>query len=182
MAEEWLTYGELGERLCISAEAARQKAIRNCWPRHIANDGRAQVRVDVEETKAIMPARRSRDEKPADARSTHEPTPVEPPSDVRTFAALEAHIETLKALATAGEVTLARERERADTERARAEHERVQAEAERERSERLARRLEEAQERMAQRAELEQQLIALRAKLDEMQAARARPWWRRLTP
>jgi hypothetical protein len=176
MAEEWFTYSELGERLGVSAEAARQKAIRNHWPRRTANDGRAQVRVDVEDVKASTPPRRMREEEPSDVR----PTPVEPPSDARTLAALDAHIETLKALAAAAEGALARERERADAERARADNEWVRADAERVRSDDLTRRLEEAQERMAQRAEIEQQLVALKAQLAEMQAANARPWWRRI--
>jgi len=179
MAEEWLTYVEVGERLGVSAEAARQKAIRARWPRRTANDGRAQVRLDVDETKAAMPARRSRDET-ADARPTVEPTPAEAPSDVRTFAALDAHIGTLKALAAAGEAALLRERERADAERARAEYERAQADTARMRGEDLARRLQEAQERMEQRADLEKQLTMLKAQIAEMQAAKARPWWRRL--
>src|SRR3982751_1571684 len=67
MAEEWLTYSELGERLCISPEAARQKAIRYHWPRRPANDGKTQVRVDVEDVKASAVPRKPRE--PSDARS-----------------------------------------------------------------------------------------------------------------
>ena len=54
MAEEWLTYSDLGERLGISSEAARQKAIRDRWPRRLAEDGRAQVQVDIEATEHTM--------------------------------------------------------------------------------------------------------------------------------
>jgi hypothetical protein len=179
MAEEWLTYGEVGERLGISSDAARHKAIRARWPRRTADDGRTLVRVDINATRAVMPVRRAPDATPIDARPTAEPTPVEP-SDVRAFAALDALIETLRALAAAGELALARERERADPERIRAEQERAQAEAARTPADDLARRLEEAEERMAHRANLEKQLTLLKAQIAEMQAARTRPWWRRL--
>jgi hypothetical protein len=182
MAEEWLTYSALAERLGGSAEAARQRAIRARWPRRTANDGRTQVLVDVEEAKAAMPPRAARDSIASDTRLTGESTPVEPSSDGRTLAALEAHIETLKAMiARADHLALGRERERADAERVRADSERARVEAERERAETLERRLEEAQARAAQRAESERQLTVLRAQLAEMQAASARPWWRRLT-
>jgi hypothetical protein len=180
MAEEWLTYSALAERLGGSAEAARQRAIRARWPRRTANDGRTQVLVDVEEAKAAMPPRAARDSVVSDTCPTGEPTPVEPSSNGRTLAALEAHIETLKAMIARADLALGRERERADAERVRADSERARVEAERERAETLERRLEEAQGRAAQRAEFERQLTVLRAQLAEMQAASARPWWRRL--
>src|SRR5215212_3974513 len=94
MVEEWFTYSELGERLNISPEAVRQKAIRHRWPRRTANDGRAQVRVDLQDVVATMPQRRPKE--PFDTRPTPDQPPVEPPPDTRTFEALERHIATLK--------------------------------------------------------------------------------------
>ena len=41
----WLTYQQAGERLGISAEAARQRALRGHWPRRRSNDGVAVVQV-----------------------------------------------------------------------------------------------------------------------------------------
>ncbi|RZK44735.1 MAG: hypothetical protein EOO61_02695, partial [Hymenobacter sp.] len=127
MADEWLTYQDLAERLGVSPEAARQKAIRGRWPRRTANDGKAQVRVDVQDVKASTPVRKPKDEHPADA----DTTPVEQASDALTFAALEAHIETLKGMAAKAEAIATLERQRASNEQARADRERDRADTER---------------------------------------------------
>lgn len=42
-AREWVTYGQAGERLRITAEAVRAKAIRQRWRRMPGNDGKALV-------------------------------------------------------------------------------------------------------------------------------------------
>src|SRR3954469_11071649 len=125
MAEEWFTYSELAERLNVSAEAARQKAIRARWPRRTANDGKAQVKVDVTEVLATMPTRRSSD------RPTPEQSPVEPLSDTRTIDALTAHITTLREMLAKADAMTAVERERAELERERADGERLRADSER---------------------------------------------------
>ena len=88
MAEQWLTYAELGERLGISAEAARQKAIRGRWQRRTTNDGRRQILVDIEDVIASTPPKKAKEDEATNAR----PTPEEHPSDARTIAALDAHI------------------------------------------------------------------------------------------
>ena len=163
MTEEWLTYSDLGERLGISSEAARQKAIRARWPRRLALDGRAQVQVDLEAEGAASATRRRGEDAPSDAR----PEVITPPSNASMLDALERHIQTLKAVAETADGALVRERQRADAERARADG--------------LEKRLEEAQERMAQRTDLERQLSVLRNQLAEMRDAQARSWWRRLT-
>ena len=103
---EWFTYSQLGERWGISAAAVRQKAIRARWPRRSANDGKTQVRVDLADVRPATAVRKPS----ANAR----PTPVERPSDARTIAALERHIETLKAAAVATEARVEQERTRAD--------------------------------------------------------------------
>ena len=79
MAEEWLSYSDLGERLNISPEAVRQRAIRARWPRRTANDGKAQVKVDVADVLALMPPRRAND------CATPDQPPIEALSDARTI-------------------------------------------------------------------------------------------------
>jgi hypothetical protein len=44
----WLTYVELGKRLGITPDAARQKAIRGRWRKQKGNDGKARVLVEPE--------------------------------------------------------------------------------------------------------------------------------------
>jgi DNA-directed RNA polymerase specialized sigma24 family protein len=45
MSEEWFTYEEAAERLGVSAESIRQRAIRGRWHRTLGNDGKARVRL-----------------------------------------------------------------------------------------------------------------------------------------
>jgi hypothetical protein len=172
MAEEWLTYSELGERLGVSAEAARQKAIRLRLRRQTANDGKAQVLVDVEDVRASSTPR-----KPKDQTDNDRPTPDEQASDERALAVLDAHIETLKEMVAKAEALAERERARADDERGRAD-------AERTRSDRLQARLDTVMDERAldarRTAEIEQAVADLRAKLAERAALDARPWWKRL--
>jgi hypothetical protein len=99
MATEWISYTALGERLGISPEAARQKAIRAKWTRKPANDGKTLVLVDFDDLRP-NPVRRTK-ERVSD-------TPSEQPSDTRmpdaTIAAVEAlsrHIDRLEAELTA---------------------------------------------------------------------------------
>ena len=98
MAEEWLTYAALGERLGLSAEAARQKAKRLRLRRQTANDGKAQVLVDVEDVRSTISPRKAKEE---------EPPAGDPPVDARLLEALDGHIASLKAV-------VAREQARAD--------------------------------------------------------------------
>jgi hypothetical protein len=176
MAEEWLTYSELGERLSISPEAARQKAIRYRWPRRPANDGKTQVRVDVEDVKASTIPRKPRES--SDDRLTPEPPPVEQASDARALLdALEAHITTLKSVVAKAEEAAARESARADAERSRADRERERADTERDRADNLQRLIQEAAEGEAgRRKNLERQITDLTTIVERMR----RPWWKRL--
>jgi hypothetical protein len=178
MAEEWLTYAELGERLGVSPEAARQKAIRARWQRRMTNDGKRQILVDVEDVMVATPPRKPREV--ADDR----PTPEAHPSDAQTIAALDAHIVTLKDMVAKVESLADLERKRADEERLRADAERARADAERSRANTLAARVEEllgdrvkAEELQGEVANLEQQVRDLRLVVE---AAARRSWWRRL--
>jgi chromosome segregation ATPase len=179
MAEEWLTYGDLGERLGISSEAARQKAIRYRWRRRTNNHGKAEVLVDLVEVREQMerfPPRKPKADQPSDDCLT----PEDQSSDAQTFAALDAHIETLKAMVAKAEALAERERERADNERSRAE-------SERERAERLQARVGELLTERGQLSDQQQQAVrGLEEQIEELRrimetrAAARRPWWRRL--
>jgi hypothetical protein len=106
MSGEWLSYKEAGERLGVSAEAARQRAIRGSWPRRSSNEGMALIRVP--EGVISRPRRKNgrQNERPALGA-------VEQP-DERLVAALQAHIQTLQAdLALARDQVLV-ERQRGD--------------------------------------------------------------------
>jgi hypothetical protein len=187
MAEEWFTYSELGERLTISPEAVRQKAIRQRWPRRTANDGKTQVRVDLQDVVATMPQRRPKE--PSDTRPTPDQPPVCPPSDTRTVEALESHIATLKEMVAKAEALAEQyreraqgERQRADAERARAEAERAKAEAERDRADGLAAQIHEL---LAERALAAEKGVELARRVEELREVVHRmvnrpPWWRRL--
>ena len=107
MAETWLTYRELAEALAISAEAARQKAIRARWQRQRGNDGKARILVDLEAEQAAHTPRRR---------------PDEHPDERRTFEALEAHIATLKEAVAKAEALGEQHRQEAEMASKRVDH------------------------------------------------------------
>ena len=187
MAEEWFTYSELGERLNISPEAVRQKAIRHRWPRRTANDGKTQVRVDLQDVVATMLQRQPKGT--SDTRPTSDQPPIEPRSDTRTIEALESHIATLKEMVAKAEALAGQyrdrahgERQREDAERARADAERAKAEAERDRADRLATQIREL---LAENALATEKGVELGQRVEELREIVHRmvnrpPWWRRL--
>ncbi len=175
MAEEWLTYSELGERLGVSSEAARQKSMRLRLRKQSGNDGKARVWVDWEEVAASTTARKLKYEE------NDEPTADEQPSDERTIAALEAHIESLREAVERGETAFHAERARADDERARADRERDRADTERSRVDELLRRIVELATETGQRADNDRRTAEELARLrTELATQRSRPWWKRL--
>jgi chromosome segregation ATPase len=180
MAEEWLTYSDLGERLGISSEAARQKAIRYRWRRRTNNFGKAEVLVDLVEVREHMerfPPRKPKSEQPSDDRETLE----DHQSDAQTFAALDAHIETLKAMIAKAEAIADQERERADNERSRADAERGRGDRLQERVEQLlTERTQISDHQQEAVRSLEKQIEDLRKVMDERAAVASRPWWQRL--
>src|SRR5215472_9373897 len=107
VAETWLTYRELAQALGISAEAARQKAIRARWQRQRGNDGKARMLVDLEAEKAAHTPRRRSDEHP---------------DERRTFEALEAHITTLKEAVAKAEALGEHHRQEAEMTSKRVDH------------------------------------------------------------
>ncbi|XSC46724.1 hypothetical protein ACF1BQ_013980 [Bradyrhizobium sp. RDT10] len=78
MPVEMLTYAELGERLKISAEAARALVKRHRWPRSRSNDSKTLVQVDLTEI-------------------SHSPISRPPQAAHQVVTALKQKIETLQA-------------------------------------------------------------------------------------
>lgn len=160
MADEsqWLTYAALAEKLGVSAEAARQKAVRGRWRRQRGNDGRTLVLVEPAVLKRLKAGKRPSDERPVG--QVNERVNEHPDANAAVNALME-HVETLKAALARAEATVA-DRD-ADVRR------------ERDRVEELTRELLRVTgEAMAAASARDD----LRAELDAM---RARPWWKRLT-
>jgi hypothetical protein len=103
---EWFSYQEAGERLGISAEAVRQRAMRGHWPRSKSNEGVALVQIP----EGVVVRRRT----PVEQVDEHPPAPVrEHPGEhplERLIAALERHIGDLQADLTTVRAELADER------------------------------------------------------------------------
>ena len=100
MSVETLTYGALGARLKISAEAARSLAKRLRLRRSLSHDGKALVNVDLAEIKHTR--------RPPSAREAGT-TRLE--AEIET---LQAEIAELEARAAGHRADFERERERAD--------------------------------------------------------------------
>jgi len=101
MAIEMLSYRQLGERLGCSRDAARELVKRLRLPRHMANDGKALVCIDLSEI-------------------NHNPTPTQSPAGQLTVTASQECIDP-KQEATAASYQAALERERDRAERLMAE-------------------------------------------------------------
>jgi hypothetical protein len=97
MSVETLTYGALGARLKISAEAARSLAKRLRLPRSLSDDGKALVSVDL-----------------AEIRHTPRPPGGRQAGNIALFESLQAAIARLEARAADDRADFERERERAD--------------------------------------------------------------------
>ena len=160
----WLTYQEAGDRLGVSAEAARAKAARKRWRRQIGNDGLARVWLPSDLPVTTL-ARGSGDQ-PMTPRSP----PGLKPADTGIIKALETHVEALKAQLAGDRGELVGMREALTEARARAEA----ADA---RSAELSSDLAAERARTAKAIEA---FSSLADRLDALAAERARPWWRRL--
>jgi hypothetical protein len=107
--QEWLTYGQAGERLGLSVEAVRQRARRRRWRKTRGNDGRILISVPTDRT-----------ERP-------DSTTVRTPEQMNGLSVLHEAVALLGA-------QLQAERSRADSERSKVEAaERRAVEAARER-------------------------------------------------
>jgi hypothetical protein len=102
----WLTYVELGERLKITPDAARQKAIRGRYRKQKGNDGKARVLVEPEVLEIAVqtqPPTNHTDDHPDERMDAVEPvqTQAPPPSsgiDATLAAMLDEQIGFLRGL------------------------------------------------------------------------------------
>src|SRR5580693_7931859 len=86
----WLTYQEAGDRLGVSAEAARAKAARKRWRRQIGNDGLARVLMPGD--LPVITRAHGTGDQPVTPRSP----PGQRPVDAAHIKALEARVEALQ--------------------------------------------------------------------------------------
>jgi hypothetical protein len=155
----WLTYAEAGQRLGVSPEAVRAKAIKRGWRRQHRNDGKTRVRLPFEPV-----------DHPVNARST----PVRKLVDRALVHALEAHVETLKAQLAEETATL-----REHNATLKAETDQRGAEIDTFRTQLAARRQRARQRGKSQDRQAIAAFESLAQRLEAMAAA-SRPWWRRL--
>lgn len=93
MAETWLTYAELAERLGTTPEAARAKANRGRWRKQLDNTGKAKVLVDLD----AQASRTSRTRSPARTPDHRPDAQVDAHPNVQAaLTALAGHITTLQ--------------------------------------------------------------------------------------
>jgi hypothetical protein len=89
-AVRWMTYAELADALGIGADSARNLVRRKRWARQTGNDGLARVGVPVEH----LEEHGAKFDRGSDAPIV---SPINPPIDGGTVAALESHVGSLQA-------------------------------------------------------------------------------------
>jgi DNA primase len=99
MGDEWLSYREAAERLGVSAENVRHRAIRGRWPRTRGNDGKAKIQLPEQGPNPV----RTPGERP---KQPGVRTPSEQGANPQTIKALEAHVATLLSQLAATEARL----------------------------------------------------------------------------
>jgi chromosome segregation ATPase len=161
MAEQWLSYQQIGEALSISSAAARHKTARYRFARRLRNDGRAEVLVDIEDLQARMPLSR---------RSAPTPSRAEPPLDTRSIAELQARIAEL-------EQHLLSARSAADQARTDADRERAERLDERARADRLAGEVAELARKLAALVERVAPPDRPQPAASVLTVQRRRRWW-----
>jgi len=162
MAEQWLTYTELGERIGITPEAARCRASRLRLRRQIGNDGKARVAVDLDEISLNPP------KTPAD-RPVTDRTPGRSPADDQAVTGSLAEKDTAQVTeAFREQVALLKEQlTKAD---AAAEQRRAEAEREREHVAELTADLRKLVERMAEAERTAAQAEQARTEMEKAKA------------
>ena len=110
MSGDWLTYRELADRLGVSVEAARRRALRARWARQSGNDGKARVH---------LPDDYEIDRRPDGAPVVRPDASVTDDGRAALITALEGHVATLKADVERLEAQLAAAEARASGEAAR---------------------------------------------------------------
>jgi chromosome segregation ATPase len=102
-SQQWFTYAALGERLRVSPEAVRARAIRQAWRRQPGNDGKTLVQPPPE----ILHT-------PVQRAINGRAPPVRRAGDQATLTALREHISTLREDNERLRGDLTAEKERAD--------------------------------------------------------------------
>jgi hypothetical protein len=162
---EFLTYREAADRLNVSPQAIRQKAIRGRWLRVAGNDGKTRVQVP-DTVSANVSAGQDETGKHHVRHRVREP-------DVSLMDALREHNATLKADVERLEAQL-----RVEADRLAA----AEARAEKQATEFLEQNAQHAADLAAERARTEKaiEVFAVQAsRLDRLAEERAKPWWRR---
>jgi hypothetical protein len=180
MEDQWFTYSEAAEKLGVSRQAVRQKAIRGHWGRTRGNDGQARVQIPEQPYRVRTP-------------SVLASTNPERVPDSQLVDALKSHIETLKAdneqlkgelSSCLQEVSNLQQQREAElvTERERADRTAADFVALAQRVTTLAEELSASKTRAAaaevRTARAIDELLAMKQRLAIAQL-RARPWWRR---
>lgn len=171
-AVKWLTYGEAGAALGLTAESANRKARRQGWRRVPGNDGRTRVAVPLDELPAAPPDAGSGGAS-ADRGGG---APDDPGDRPREQSGDESHIIKVLEGAVAA---LAEQADRAEAAELRREMSRVRAEAARQIGElraEVAAERDRARAAEVKAAGLDGELRGVRLALD----AATRPWWRKL--
>jgi hypothetical protein len=93
MSDEWLTYSQAAERLNLTVEAVRLRALRGRWQKTIGNDKRPRIRLPEGWSNDVQTTVERRERKPRnDGRTT-----VEHAVAAALVTSLENHIKTLRA-------------------------------------------------------------------------------------
>ena len=217
-AGDWLTYREVGERLGVTAEVIRYRALRGKWPRRRGNDGRARVQMPEDARDVRTPgAQGARTPSARSVRTLGAPRvdaalshaleshikalqadnealkqelaalaelAAEQARTTQASAALEAHVETLKAQLAAAEGRASEEadalREHNATLKADVEKLEALLATERERSDKAIAGLEAKLSTESERADRAIAAFASLAERLEAIAEARRPWWRLL--
>jgi DNA repair exonuclease SbcCD ATPase subunit len=152
MTDVWLTYAQAAERLNLTVEAVRLRALRGRWQKTIGNDKRPRIRLPEGWSNDVQTTVERRERKPRnDGRTT-----VERAADAALIAALEGHVATLKA----------------ELEHRAGELETLKAQ--------LAGAEGRASKESAKTAQAIAAFEALAQRLEEMAEAKRPPWWRLL--
>jgi len=198
MADQWLTYAAAADTLGMSVEGLRQRARREHWRRQIGNDGKAIVLVPGDATR--RPAEPPAGDQPNTPPATRRSPPAPPAGEVES---LQQRVAELRADLERERAERHGERDRADrvtaeladaarrlaeivddvktAERGRGEAEQRAALAEAGRlADRAAADARVDQIRAELQAIVDRQTLAAEQANTDLQAYKARSWWRRL--
>jgi DNA repair exonuclease SbcCD ATPase subunit len=176
MTDKWLSYADAAAALGMTPESVRQRARREHWRKQLGNDGKALVLVPADTDR--VPAGDTDDDTPA-SRPVKRPEPDTALAVLQTkLAEAETRISELRHDVERERAERSRERERADhltDEIANLARQLAQVAQE------AGKRETDLREQIAKATEISIQdrsrLASAKAELDAM---KARPWWRRL--